>query len=272
MVSLRAAGESHLPWAFGMVSLVADWRVGKNPLSEIQLLPLVVSRGEIAFDVGANRGLYSYWLLRLGAQVFAFEPNPAMGRVLASRFAKDLKSGRMKLFECVVSDDNGVVELHIPVGFSPLATVDGRAIAADVPVDKLMIRAVRLDSFVEGPVDFIKIDVEGHEQKVLDGAAGLIASSRPTLLVEAEERHRPEAVASMRAMLEPLGYEGFFALADGLHPIETFDRARHQNIGALNAAGTAAREPFGYINNFLFIARPSVKERFQGWTPRRLLG
>lgn len=255
-----------------MVSRVADWRVAQNPASEVQLLPLIVRRGEVACDVGANRGLYSYWLLKLGAQVATFEPNPAMARVLTRRFARELKSGRMKLFECAISDEDHLVELRIPVGFSPLATINGDAIAADVPVHEVMIRAARLDSCIEGTVDFIKIDVEGHEYNVLRGATGLIAASRPTLLVEAEERHRHGAVASMRALLEPLGYEGFFVLADGLHPIATFDPARHQDPAALNAEGTMAQAAFGYVNNFLFIARPEVRERFAGWTPRRLLG
>ena len=45
-----------------------------------------------------------------------------------------------------------------------------------------------LDSSYEGEVGFIKIDVEGHEQAVLDGAVQTIRRCRPRLLVEIDER------------------------------------------------------------------------------------
>ncbi len=50
------------------------WRFGHE--SEMQLLPYLVSKGEVAVDVGANFGIYSFWLYRLGAKVLAFEPHP----------------------------------------------------------------------------------------------------------------------------------------------------------------------------------------------------
>ncbi|MCS0501491.1 FkbM family methyltransferase [Ancylobacter mangrovi] len=238
----------------------------------MQFLPLLVGQGETACDVGANHGLYTYWMLRLGAHVLAFEPNPAMGRVIRSRFGPALKDGRLTLFECAASDENRIAELHIPVGHSPMAAIDlNGSVSGARLVDELMVYCRRLDDCIEGDVAFIKIDVEGHEQNVLDGARRLIGASRPSLLIEAEERHRAGAVASVRATLEPMGYSGFYALADGLHPVETFDPARHQRPEALDGQGGSAREPYSYVNNLIFIARPNVMDRFQGWTPRRLL-
>ena len=40
-----------------------------------------------------------------------------------------------------------------------------------------------------------------------------------TILIEAEERHRPGAVAATRHLLDPLGYEGFFVDADTIRPM-----------------------------------------------------
>jgi Methyltransferase FkbM domain len=42
----------------------------------------------------------------------------------------------------------------------------------------------RLDDLIDGPVDFIKIDVEGMEMAVLEGAAGLVARNRPDIYIE----------------------------------------------------------------------------------------
>ena len=54
----------------------------------------------------------------------------------------------------------------------------------------------RLDSLVKQDVAFVKIDVEGHELRVLNSASGLLGRSRPVFLVESEERivRRPASV------------------------------------------------------------------------------
>lgn len=269
--ALKSVGVTHFPQLFALASLPADWRAAADPASELQLLPLIVRPGEMACDVGANRGLFTYWLLRLGARVAAFEPNPAMQRVLALRFAQACREGRLTLHPDAISDVDGQAVLHIPQDHPPLATLDGRLAGLDEPVEDVAVARRRLDACVSGKVDFIKIDVEGHEAQVLEGARGILAASRPTLLLEAEERHRPGALARVRALLEPLGYAGYFALADGLHPVESFDAGLLQRPDALNAGGTREREPFGYVNNFLFVARPDVRARLPGWRPARAL-
>lgn len=269
--SLKAAGELHMPRAFALVSVVADWRVARNPLSEVNLLPLLASKDELACDIGANRGLFSFWMLHLGLKVAAFEPNPQMIRILRHRFPRALRNDRLRIFDCALSDGDGEVVLHVPRGFSPLATIDGRLAGKGLAMDDIAVQRRRLDDLLIEPVGFIKIDVEGHEQAVLEGAHRLLAAHKPSILVEAEERHRTGAVASMRQLLDPLGYEGFFVDADGLHSIGDFDPDLHQRPDALNADGTGARQGRAYVNNFIFVARPHMKARLQGWRPHRAL-
>lgn len=268
--ALKTAGAARFPRLFALASVPADWRAAANPASELQFLPLVVRPGDMACDVGANRGLFTYWLLRLGARVAAFEPNPAMMRVLGRRFARARHEGRLTLGGHAVSDIDGKGVLHIPHDHAALATLDGRLDGSEA-VDAIDVPRHRLDDCVRGPVDFIKIDVEGHEAAVLEGARRILAASHPTVLLEAEERHCPGALARVRGILEPLGYEGYFAQADGLHPVTAFDAGRMQDIGALNEEGTRVREAYGYVNNFLFVARPEVRERLLNWRPSRAL-
>ena len=59
----------------------------------------------------------------------------------------------------------------------------------DLPV---AVRCRRLDDFGLEPVGVIKIDAEGHELTVLQGARALIERDRPSFLIEAEERHKKE--------------------------------------------------------------------------------
>ena len=57
----------------------------------------------------------------------------------------------------------------------------------------------RLDDFSIANCSFIKIDVEGHEEAVLDGATALIASQRPVLMIELDESLNKGALARLAA-------------------------------------------------------------------------
>ncbi len=269
--TLKGIGERHMPRAFALASVVVDWRIARDPLSEVNLLPLLAAKDELACDIGANRGLFSFWMLHLGLRVAAFEPNPHIMRVLRYRFPRALRTGRLQLFEVALSDGDGPAVLHVPRRFSPLATLEPSRTGLLEAVDDITVQRRRLDDLLSEPVGFLKIDVEGHEQRVLEGAHRLLGEYRPSILVEAEERHRPGAVASMRQMLDPLGYEGFFVHDEAMHSIDDFDVDRHQRRDALNAEGTAVRSGRSYVNNFIFIARPHMKARLQGWRPHRAL-
>lgn len=269
--NLKAVGETYMPRAFALASTLADWRVARNPMSDVNLLPLLASTDELACDIGANRGLFSFWMLHLGLRVAAFEPNPHMVPILRYRFPRALRQGRLRIFDIALSDSDGDAVLHVPKGFSPLGTIDGGLIGRDLAMDEIVVARRRLDDCIEEPTGFIKIDVEGHEHRVLEGARRLLMQSRPSILVEAEERHHAGAVADMQQMLHPMGYEGFFVDTNGLRPISEFDPNVHQRLDALNAEGTAALPGHRYVNNFVFVARPQVIERLHAWRPHRAL-
>ncbi|MCF4166034.1 FkbM family methyltransferase [Zavarzinia compransoris] len=267
LAHLKSLIETRFPRAFALLADLRDGRAMKDGEAEMCLLREIVSAGETACDVGANRGLYSFWLLRLGARVFAFEPNPRLVRIMRLRFRRALAEGRLTVTACAASDRAGDAVLHVPSEASALATVENAAIARmdGTTAEDMNVPRARLDDLVrEETVDFVKIDVEGHELAVVEGARTIIGRDLPTLLIEAEERHRPGAVASLRTALAPFGFEGFYFDQGRLHPIAGFDPPRHQNIGALNAAGTLKRPGTTYINNFLFVARPEVRARLGG--------
>jgi hypothetical protein len=158
--------------------------------------------------------------------------------------------------QCAVSDTESEAVLHVPdntadggmayVGSSAARTVEFPA--------TIRVRTVTIDGLDIQGVGFVKIDVEGLELAVLQGAKRTISRDLPNLLIEAEERHRRDAVASVHSFLKPLGYEGWFVLNGMLHPIDLFSAELHQRPGALAervARTTDARSP--YINNFVFV-------------------
>lgn len=252
-----------MPQVFAHSCLLFDRLAARDPHGEINLLAHFVGQGECACDVGANRGLFTYWLLRRGVTVTAFEPNPRMVDVLQRRFSGALRRGQLRIVAPALSDAPGTATLHVPMGLPGLATIDGALALEGIPMDRLEVELAHLDACVEGDIAFIKVDVEGHEVKVFEGAAGILRASRPTILVEAEERHRPGAVEALRAILEPLGYEGFFREGAMMRPIAAFDPVVHQARDALNADGTRARKGRTYVNNFFFAARAQAIARLR---------
>jgi FkbM family methyltransferase len=146
--------------------------------------------GGSVFDIGAHRGIYSYWMhrrFRDGTRVVAFEPQPELVKFL-SEFKQTFRLERMEIAPVGLSSRSGTLRLRRPPGHWGAATFDefcfddDQAEAFDVPV-------TTIDEYVAAhpelrPVRFIKCDVEYHEHEVLAGAERTLREDRPELLVE----------------------------------------------------------------------------------------
>jgi FkbM family methyltransferase len=134
-----------------------------------------IEKGSLVFDIGANVGEYAEIFASLGATVVAVEPNPACCQVLKKLSRRSV----VVVEQCAAGDSAGFVNLHV-CQESHLSTVSEqwldqtRAIpslsgarwlnAIPVPVTTLDMLANR-----HGVPQFVKIDVEGYEDKVLSG-------------------------------------------------------------------------------------------------------
>jgi FkbM family methyltransferase len=245
-----ALGYRFAPRFTTRISFERYWRAGRlDP--ELYLLPLMANPGRTGIDVGANIGIYSFFMSRSCDEVHAFEPNPAMFCQLTARMPANVVCHNEAL-----SDHAGEVYLRIPAD-AGRATIETGNVLSDFvePVETRRVRMSRLDDLVfASPVGFIKIDVEGHELSVCQGAPAMLRRDRPNLLIEAEERHRPGAVAGLGRFLSELGYRGFFLAGGSLAPLESFEAARDQ---AAHGEGSAASY---YIHNFLFLAEERAHE------------
>jgi|EndMetStandDraft_8_1072994.scaffolds.fasta_scaffold49204_2 FkbM family methyltransferase len=224
---------------------------------ELQLLPKLCPGDETAIDVGANHGDYSAVLVGLARDVIAVEPNPAVVRVLEARLGDEIRRKRLQLVRGAFGSEAGTARLFIPDSGSALGSLDAPPIATGGKAIEVLVR--RLDDLARGRrVGFIKIDVEGYEAAVLRGGMAVISESRPTLLIEIEERHRKGALEEVCGLLKPLGYRGFYLHSGRFEPVERFDSQRLQNAAALDADGANRLAGSTYINNFIFAARPDV--------------
>lgn len=149
--------------------------------------------------------------------------------------------------------------LHIPVidgmPVTGLSSLSDDLPGSGVPCRDVVVHTRPLDEIYRGTVGFIKIDVEGHEYSVLQGAQHTIAQSRPRVLVEAEESHDPGCIGRIESFFRAFGYRGYFIFRRHLTPIEYFDPQRLQR--AEDIAGYTLGVPRSrfehYVNNFLFL-------------------
>lgn len=134
-----------------------------------------VMPGDMIADVGAYIGLYTVALAKRtgpSGRVVAFEPDPANFVALKEHVELNGVTDRVELREAAVGQDR--CPIIFAVQASSESFVIGRA-DAEVGVSGYTIECVTLDhAFAERRMDILKVDVEGYEEKVIQGAASLL--------------------------------------------------------------------------------------------------
>jgi FkbM family methyltransferase len=214
---------------------------------ELDLLIRSIRPGDCVIDVGASFGVFSYAFLQRGAIVHAFEPQPVC---LATLNAYARAHPRLHVHPIALSDASGDGVLTLPVT-APAPGSPGATLRSDVPAAATIdVHLGALDDFDIADVSLIKVDVEGGELGVLRGAIETIRRSRPLLMIEIEQRHHHEPVASVIAEVLALGYRG--AVLEGERLVDV--RADSNQLDELYHRGKY---------NFLFTHHAGNR----AWTP-----
>jgi FkbM family methyltransferase len=175
---------------------------------ELAVLAELMPRGGTAVDVGANQGFFAYALAGVATRVIAFEPNPDY-----ARFARWMLRGRATVIAAALADRPGRATFYVPVATDgTVLHLAGNLGGAheQFPATRTYAVEVRaLDEFAFTDVRFIKIDVEGSERAVLDGARATIARDRPLLLLELLSGTYAEPGAEAAAICRDFGYDAF---------------------------------------------------------------
>lgn len=219
---------------------------------EIALLPLLCYRNKTAVDIGCNSGLYTLFLTELTSEVFCFEPLAFRAEYVRRKFVRY----NVHVLNMGLSDQLGTAVLQVPyVGSKRLDEWSGfeRNLAElewngkkITRVDSIEVPIRSLDSFGYENLGFIKVDVEGYEKKVLNGACQTIRRNRPNLVIEIENRHHQNAINEIDAWFLAEKYRGFYYLNGKLWPISEFEVDKLQNHTCADGRGL-------YINNFVFV-------------------
>ncbi|HEX8361339.1 MAG TPA: FkbM family methyltransferase [Longimicrobium sp.] len=196
IVGGRLRGRWWLPASRGKILRILG---GSYEPEQTRLFERHVRPGDTVLDVGAHVGYYTVLSAVLAGQrgaVWAFEPNPTNARFLR-RHAEINGLRQVTVTEAAVSDANGTARF----GFGRGSGTGHLAAEGDVEV-----RTVRLDDFCAehgiAPAA-IKIDVEGAEGAVLNGAREVLAKHRPIIFLST---HGAEVHQACLAFMKEAGY------------------------------------------------------------------
>jgi FkbM family methyltransferase len=139
----------------------------------------ILSDGDTFLDIGANIGIFainiaSFRFLYPNLEIYAFEPNPDTVR----RLRANGEPLGIKVFDFALSDRNGTLEFVDGAVSNIFATVDNASVYS-ITSERLLCQCRRLESLqLPGDSLVMKIDVEGHEWEVLQGALAYFESKR----------------------------------------------------------------------------------------------
>ncbi|KPA15315.1 FkbM family methyltransferase [Candidatus Magnetomorum sp. HK-1] len=156
-----------------------------------QIIPKFLKTSHLTvLDIGANIGAYSYYLSmfveKYQGQCLGFEPRMETFQ----RLKKNVHYHNFVAERLAFSNSNGSLDLYLPTShgcssFVKRPEFDGLK-TESVPVSKL-------DDYINkknlNAIGFIKIDVEGHEIEVIEGAIQTISKFKPIILCESENRY-----------------------------------------------------------------------------------
>jgi FkbM family methyltransferase len=167
-----------------------------------------VNSDTVFVDVGANVGYFTCLvgsIIRSGSRgkIFSVEPNPECAALLRRNVYINWSMCEIEVHEKALSNFHGMAQLAVPTNRAGNASLssDGTADAAST----FQVSVSTLDSLVpeEMKIDIIKIDVEGHELSVLDGAHEVISRSPDIkIIMEWSPSQMESARASPQTMFD----------------------------------------------------------------------
>jgi FkbM family methyltransferase len=236
------------------------WEINNEP--EVLILEELFAKHPALhfFDIGANKGEYLFAAEKHlnPSQIHAFEPNPKLFDRLGTLFSKT------NVYPIALSDHNGSAEFKIPTvnghEDNTLGSLDTKGkLDNETSAELVVVNCRTLDSFAGEnnlkKIDCIKIDVEGFEMAVMEGARHTISIHFPLLLVEIEKRHHPKkTVLELIDEIKKLAPEG------KTYGVFYFDILQHRIVPVV-AEPSQEKKDWGtrnYVNNFLFVPALSI--------------
>lgn len=196
-MSLRSCQTAYGPCKFyGKDEYIGRSLYAYGEFSGLECEKLISLAGGLNIDVGANIGFMSMAMSTVGRTV-AFEPQPELFKLLKENFNGEC-------YNMALSRTDGATIMP-RIRYGERGNYGGVPIGVRGDLGSIAVEMRTLDSFGFSGVSLIKIDVEGHELQVLQGAVETIKRDKPILYVEDD---RPEKSRDLREFIyKQLGYD-----------------------------------------------------------------
>ena len=182
---------------------------------EHDLVERLLEPNAVVFDIGANTGDYTDFILSLhqNSQVYAFEPLPDTFQKLQGRFKSHLATGNLHLFQMGIFNTPTTKTIWHCVDVPELSSIYDRQLNDPIKsysfnYQSIEISTDSLDHFCQtnqiNHIDYLKIDTEGAELDVLRGAAQLLANSQIDYLQFEYGGTYPDAGIALKTVYEYL--------------------------------------------------------------------
>jgi FkbM family methyltransferase len=192
--------------------------MGEYEVLETKILKFFAANSEIIFDVGANVGYYAIELgVVLGptAMIHSFEPVPESFEQLQKNVLLNSASSSVLCNQYAISNSEGKLLLYKP-RISGSSASSARNLHPDEEVDTVQVYMTTLDKYLLtnriDHMDLLKIDVEGSELMVIEGALESIKKYQPIIFAELLRKWCAQFDYSPNEVLEillPIGYRCF---------------------------------------------------------------
>jgi FkbM family methyltransferase len=166
-------------------------------------------------DIGMNIGMNTWEYATFAQEVHGFEPVPGTYQIALDNIALNQNhqnplvgwwknpnntwaslavTGKIHTYNVALGPTPGTVEMHLKkndghnrVANDGYAKLNGKPVKINTGYQRVQVPQHTLDSYNFTDVDIIKIDVEGYELQVLEGAVNTIAQNRPIVQIECVE-------------------------------------------------------------------------------------
>lgn len=189
-------------WMPAGSDFVLPWNLAEQERKIYGTGELAVRAGDVVLDCGANVGVYVREALDAGAKlVVAIEPGPENIECLRRNFPSEIAAGRVIVYGKGVWNKDDWLTLNVDPNNSaadsfvmqPKGSTGGLRLPLTT-IDKL-VAELKLER-----VDYIKMDIEGAEQRALDGGRQTLAKYHPRLAISAY--HRPDDPAKIPEIVQ----------------------------------------------------------------------
>ena len=229
---------------FRLYHRIRCYKYAKYRSPELSLISNLVKSTQNSIDIGANLGLFTFFMSRASRHVFAFEPNPYPLENL-----KGLVDSNVTVLPIALGNNDGPVEIKIPHHRKGWSSNGASLASKEINDGKIInIQCRKLDSLNIENIGLIKIDVEGFEIEVIRGAKETILKNKPVMIIENETAHTKDTNELFITMNE-LGYDKYICNSIGkLEKIDNFSVEENQKNAIRNL-------DINYIQNFIFIPK-----------------